>query len=141
MRLTPLLSLVLLVAVAWAALATVRENAVVVNLQVGHALNERFWIAQLDRQTAEQNRIIAHYRRGELPPISTGPVETEPRPLPEWAASFVRVETVDDGERYRYRQTVGRALASVPAWFFHGTFALGLVFLASLALVEARRAA
>ena len=138
MRLTVLLSLVVALAVTWASLALVRERAVVTQLTVDRALGERFWTDALNRQVAEHNRAIAHARRGELVPLADGPVETDPPPLPEWASEFVTVEPTASGERYVYRSTVGHALAPVPAWFFHGAFAVGLVVLSALAMAEGR---
>ena len=133
-----LLSLIGALAVAWAALAVVRERAIVMQLHVERALGERFWTDQLNRQTTQHNRAIEHCRRGTLPSLLDGPVEVEPTPLPEWALNVVSVETVEDGEHFHYRSTAGRALASVPAWFFHGAFAVGLAVLTALSVVEGR---
>lgn len=139
MKLTILLCFVVAFTVTWVALAVVRERALVVGLRIEHALSERFWIAQLQQQTAEHNRILAHYRRGALPPIPSGPVAISPPALPGWAEPLVTVEQREGGERYHYRGSAARALASVPGWFFHGGFGGVLALLAALSLAEGRR--
>ena len=138
MQLSLLLALLIVLSLTWAVLAVLRERGVAVNVRVGHELANRSSEASRRRQTERHNRIVRYYAEGGTPPVPLSvreAVPLEPRPLSEWAQRYVEVRPTGRGETYHYRQSVGRSLAVVPAWFFHAVFASGVVMLAALALV------
>ncbi len=137
MRLPVLLALVLTFALLWLAAALLRERAVVVGYEVRHALSEHTHAVRHARNAAVSNEAIAAARRGELPRLQRFD-EVEVPPRPEWLERYVEFNEVNGAATIRSRRSLGRMLASVPAWFFHGAFAVVIVVLSGLALTESR---
>lgn len=139
MRLPILLALILAFALLWLSAALLREHAIAVNHHVRYAMSEHGHAVSRAHAAAVSNEAIAAARRGELPRLlRSEDLEADLPPRPEWLNRYVEFDEANGSATIRYRRGLGSALASVPAWFFHGAFAVIVVVLSGLSLVESR---